>query len=328
MRVNKFYIIGAVLVLAAAGFWWANWARNNASAKDATRVIHLKKGTIETFISTTGTVLPKNRLEIRPPVNGRVEQVLVKEGDMVKTGQIVAWMSSTDRAALLDAARGKSNESLAYWNDVYKPIALVAPINGQVIVATMQPGQTVTTADAVIVLSDKLIFRAQVDETDIGKISEGQEAEATLDAYQDTKIDAEVEHVYYESKTVNNVTIYDVDLKTDDLPAFCRSGMNVTVDFRDQYKENIFTLPVGAVQKDKDGSFVLVKVAETPKPVRRAVTVGITDDARIEIVSGLTPEDQVIVKSKKFSLPKNSAGTNPFAPARPGGGAGGGSGRH
>ena len=327
MRVNKFYIIGMVLILGVAAFLWVRWAQNNAAAKEGMKVIHAKIGTIETFISTTGTVLPKNRLEIRPPVNGRVEQILVKEGDMVKVGQIVAWMSSTDRAALLDAARGKSDESLAYWNDVYKPIALVAPINGQVIVATMQPGQTVTTGDAVIVLSDKLIFRAQVDETDIGKISSGQEAVATLDAYQDTKIDAEVEHVYYESKTVNNVTTYAVDLKAQELPTFCRSGMNVTVDFRNQYKENILTLPVDAVHKDKDGSFVLVKVSETPKPVRRPVTVGITDDAVVEIISGVTAEDEITVQRKKFTLSKNATGTNPFAPARPASGGSGG-GRH
>ena len=323
MRLNKFLVIGVVLILAAAGFGWMRWAQGNAAAKNGVKIIHVKPRTIETFISTTGTVLPKNRLTLQPPVNGRIEQILVQEGDMVKVGQIVAWMSSTDRAALLDAARGKSDQSLAYWNDIYKPIALVAPINGQVIVATMQPGQTVTTADAVIVLSDKLIFRAQVDETDIGKISVGQEAVVTMDAYQDTKIDAEVEHIYYESKTVNNVTIYDVDLKTDDLPAFCRSGMNVAVDFRDQYEEDVPTLPVSAVQKDKDGSFVMIRVAETPKPVRRAVKVGITDDTFVQIVSGVTPDDEIIVKSQKFALPKNSTGTNPFAPARPGGAGGG-----
>ncbi len=323
MRINKFYIAGLVLVLAGAAFLWTGWARKNAAAKDGTRVIHVKNGTIETFISTTGTVLPKNRLEIRPPVNGRVEQILVQEGGLVKAGEIVAWMSSTDRAALLDAARGKSDASLAYWNDVYKPIALVAPINGQVIVATMQPGQTLTTADAVLVLSDKLIFRAQVDETDIGKIATGQEASVTLDAYQDTKIKASVEHIYYESKTVNNVTIYDVDLAAAELPAFCRSGMNVTIDFRNQYKENIPTLPVNAVHKDKVGSFVLLKDPETSQPLRRTVTVGITDDTRVEIVSGLTDEDEVLVDHKKFSLPKSATGTNPFAPARPGGGAGG-----
>jgi macrolide-specific efflux system membrane fusion protein len=217
----------------------------------------------------------------------------------------------------LDAARGKSDESLQYWQDVYKPIALVAPIDGQVIVATMQPGQTVTTSDAVVVLSDRLIFRAQVDETDIGKIKLDQEANISLDAYPGVNIHAVVDHIYYESQTVSNVTIYLVDLRPDNLPTFCRSGMNVNVDFRDQYKQNILTLPVTAVQQGKKGSFVMVKDEDTGKPVGRPVKLGISDDAVIEVVSGLTAEDRVLVKDQKLVLPKNSTGTNPFAPARP-----------
>jgi len=64
-------------------------------------------GSIQTIISTTGTILPKNRLEIKPPVNGRIESVLVKEGQSVKAAEVLAWMSSTERAALLDAAQGQ-----------------------------------------------------------------------------------------------------------------------------------------------------------------------------------------------------------------------------
>ncbi len=321
MRVNKIYIIVFLVLAAAAVLFWS-LCRSKAADAAAVRNIHARIGLIQTYISTTGTVLPKNRLEVRPPVNGRVEQILVQEGDMVKAGQIMAWMSSTDRAALLDAARGKSDASLAYWKDVYKPIALVAPIDGQVIVATMQPGQTVTTSDAVIVLSDVLIFRAQVDETDIGKISQGQEAVATLDAFADTKIKCQVDHIYYESKTVNNVTIYPVDLKALKLPAFCRSGMNVSVDFKAEGKDNILTLPSDAVKKDKDGSYVMVSLSGTKEPVRRTVVTGIMDDVSVEIVSGLTGKDKVVVQRKKFAITKSSTGTNPFAPARPGGASG------
>jgi macrolide-specific efflux system membrane fusion protein len=327
MRTNKLYI-GVFLALVAGALFWGIKVREGAASQDGTKDIHAQLAAIQTYISSTGDVLPKNRLEIRPPVGGRVEEVLVKEGEKVKAGQIVAWMSSTDRAALLDAARGKGDDALAYWRDVYKPVALVAPIDGEVIVATMQPGQTVTAADPVLVISDKLIFRAQVDETDIGKISIGQEALVTLDAYQDVRIKATVDHVYFESKTVNNVTIYEVDLKAEELPAFCRSGMNVTVDFKAAGKENILTLPVDAIKNDKDGTYVMVRDRGKKEPQRRAVIAGITDDARVEIVSGLTSEDTIVVKSRKFSLPKNAAGTNPFAPARPAGGGGGGHGPH
>ncbi|MCG2713474.1 MAG: efflux RND transporter periplasmic adaptor subunit, partial [Candidatus Omnitrophica bacterium] len=233
--------------------------RPKADTDNIVKEISPAFGAIETMISTTGSILPKNRLEIKPPVNGRVESVLVKEGQKVKIGDTLAWMSSTERAALLDAAMTQGKEKLEYWQEAYKAIALLSPIDAEVIVATTLAGQTVTTADAVVVLSDELIARAQVDETDIGKIKLGQKAVIMLDAYPDTKINAVVEHIYYESKTVNNVTIYEVDLIPETIPVFFRSGMNTTIDFIENSKEDILLIPVEAVYKDKEESFVLIK---------------------------------------------------------------------
>ncbi len=272
------------------------------------------RGSIQTIISTTGTVLPKNRLEIKPPVGGRVESILVKEGQKVKTGEILAWMSSTERAALLDAARGQGEDKLKYWQEAYKPIALLASIDAEVIVATTQPGQTVTTADAVVVLSDKLIARAQVDETDIGKIKLGQKAIIILDAYPDTKLKAAVEHIYYESKTVNNVTIYEVDLVPEKIPDFFRSGMNATIDFVEKSKEDALLIPVGAVYNDREKRFVLIKKEGQTEPLLQAVKLGITDDKNVEIISGVSEQDALILKNKKFVLPKSDAGSSPFTP--------------
>jgi Membrane-fusion protein len=239
----------------------------------------------------------------------------VQEGDKVKTGQILAWMSSTERAAILDAARAKGEESLKYWEDAYKPIPLPAPIDGEVIVATTQPGQTVTTSDAVVVLSDHLIVRAQVDETDIGKIIDNMKATIILDAYQETKIKAAVEHIYYESQTVNNVTIYPVDLLPVEVPHFFRSGMNATVDFMVEDKQNILTIPVDAVYKDGE-NYVLVRKPDSNELEKKRVQLGITDDKNIEVISGIKENDRIIAKSKKFVLPKSNSGTNPFFPSR------------
>lgn len=219
MKNNVWRIIGIIIVVFLI---WGGWNKfkQNVSSKGMEKIIHPRIGDIDIFVSTTGTVLPKNRLEVKPPVNGRIEQVLVQEGQKINAGDTIAVMSSTERAALLDAARGQGEEKLKYWQEVYKPIPLVAPINGEVIVGTIQPGQAVTTNDPVIVLSDRLIVRAQVDETDIGKIKPGQKAVVSLDAYPETKINAIVDHIYYESKTFNNVTIYEVDLLPDTIPFF------------------------------------------------------------------------------------------------------------
>lgn len=316
MQNKKIKWILLIIVIAAAAVTFKIMAKGEKSNDEVTREISPSIGVIESIISTTGTVLPKNRLEVKPPVPGRIEEMLVKEGEAVKTGQTLAWMSSTERAALLDAARGQGEEALKYWKEAYKAIPLIAPIDGEIIVATTQPGQTVTTSDAIVVLSDRLISRAQVDETDIGNIKLGQAALITLDAYPDVKIKASVSHIYYESKTVNNVTIYEADLIPETTPPILRSGMNTTIDFVKNSKEDALLIPSEAVKKDKDGKYVMVKENGRKDFVRRAVETGLADDKNTEIVSGLTAADTVIIKTKKFLLPKSSAGTNPFMPAR------------
>jgi membrane fusion protein, macrolide-specific efflux system len=102
-KVKIFFLLIALL-LGATVFVFK---LKNSAPKQTTKEISPVVGSIQTTISTTGTVLPKNRLEVKPPVAGRVDSILVQEGDHVKSGQIVAWMSSTERAALLDAARGQ-----------------------------------------------------------------------------------------------------------------------------------------------------------------------------------------------------------------------------
>ncbi|MBN1526149.1 MAG: efflux RND transporter periplasmic adaptor subunit [Candidatus Omnitrophica bacterium] len=308
---KKYIAIAVIAFLFIAGFVLI--LKRSGAKGIETRVIHPRMGEIRSSISTTGTVLPKNRLEVKPPVNGRIESMLVKEGDMVKPGQMLAWMSSNERAALLDAARGKGEAELKYWQEAYKAIPLVASIEGEVIVATVQPGQTVTTNDAVVVLSDRLIVRAQVDETDIGGIKQGQECAVTIDAYPEVKIPGKVEHIYYESKTVNNVTIYEADVLPETIPDFFRSGMNATIEFITGSKKGILILPVDAVQREKGQAFVFISKAG--KEAKQPVKIGITDDKNIEILSGVAQGDDVLVRSKRYAIPKES-GTNPFMPAR------------
>ncbi|MCX5700530.1 MAG: HlyD family efflux transporter periplasmic adaptor subunit [Candidatus Omnitrophica bacterium] len=314
MNKKKIYFIIPVLLVIAVLIFLK--ARPKASTDEQIKEVIPTVGSIEATISTTGIVLPKNRLEIKPPVNGRLESILVKEGQQVKVGQSLAWMSSTERAALLDAAQSQGETKVKYWEEVYKPIVLLAPINGEVIVATVQPGQTVTSNEAVIVLSDHLIVRAQVDETDIGRIKLNQKALIALDAYPETKIKAIVEHIYYESKTVNNVTIYEADVIPEEVPLFFRSGMNATVDFIEQGKENTLLIPEDALYKEKDGTFVYVKQNNGGEPLKVAVKLGISDGKNVEVISGINQNDSIIVKTKKYTLPKNTAGNNPFMPGR------------
>lgn len=292
------------------------------SKKDKTGAGHTLKevppvmGSIKITVATTGVVKPQNRLEIKPSINGRLEEILVKEGDKVKKGDVLARMSSTERAALVDAARSQGEEALAYWEGVYKQTPIVSPINGEVIVRAVEPGQTITAGDAVLVLSDRLIVSAQFDETDIGRIQMGQGAVIDLDAYPGVKIEGTVDHIAYESQLINNVNIYDVDILPVEVPGFFRSGMSANVEVVEQEQKNVLILPVEAVEKDGNKKFVTLRRKRNGAE-KREVQTGLSDERNIAVTAGLSGEDVVIVKSQVYSRQKkNNSGTNPFMPSR------------
>ncbi|MEE8638258.1 MAG: efflux RND transporter periplasmic adaptor subunit, partial [Candidatus Margulisiibacteriota bacterium] len=226
-------MLGLVLLLSSCA----------GKKEEQLKTVRVEVGSIKAEIPSTGIVEPRNRLEIKPPIAGRIDRVQVKEGQSVKKGQILAWMSSSDRAALLDAARAKGEAEVKRWEDVYKPTPIMAPLNGFIIQRAVEPGQTVSMNDPILVMADYLIVKAQVDETDIGNIRLGQPVNVELDAYPGKTIAGKVEHIAFESKIVSNVTIYEVDVLPGRVPAFFRAGMSTTVNFVLQEKNNILILP-------------------------------------------------------------------------------------
>ncbi len=289
--------------------------RGDKNSEKDFKILSPTISSIKSFISTTGTIEPQNRLEIKPPINGRIEEIKVREGQKVRSGDILALMSSTERAALLDAARAQGQESLDYWEQVYNPTPLIAPISGEVIVRAVEPGQTIASTDAVVVLSDRLIIKANVDEVDIGKVKVGQKAMISLDAYPEIKVDGVVDHISYESTLVSNVTIYEVDILPEKIPEVFRSGMSANVDIVYKNKENILIVPLEAVERDSNGNIVYISQNGSKKPIARKVELGISDGENIEVISGLEIEDKILITMQKYLfLQDSSTGRNPFMP--------------
>lgn len=307
---TKLIIAGlAVAVLAGGGYYYWNQKKNNAVTF---KTFPLKKGDLEVTILATGTVQPENRLEIKAPVAGRMEQVLVKEGQKVTKGQVIAIMSSTERAAMLDAARAKGEEEYKRWLDLYLPTPIIAPISGTIILRSVEPGQTFTTTDAILTMSDRLTVKAQVDETDISQIKLNEAAEIVLDAYPGEKIKAKADQIAFDSKTVNSVTTYIVDvLPENKTPSFMRSGMTANVTFFVTQKKDILLVANEAL-KVQNGVTVLMIKSPEGIPVPREVKVGISDGKFTEILDGAEEGESAVVAVVRASNEKR--GTNPFSP--------------
>lgn len=313
MRKNKLvWGIIAVSIIVVAGLFIF---KGTKSKEKRFAEIHPARGAISSSVTTTGEVYPLNRLKIQSPVGGRIEDIFVDEGQFVKKGAVLAMLSSTDRAALLDAARLQGKSEQAYWENAYKKTSVIAPMGGQVIVRSIDPGQTVTTSDSLFVLSDRLIVKAYVDETDIGKVKSGQKAIIGLDAYPDIRVKGVVEHIYYESHLQNNVNIYYVNVIPERVPEVFRSGMSANIKIIVQEKKGALLLPVDAVQSKKGNTVVREKSEDDQYPVRYVkVKTGLRDESHIEILDGLSDNSVVLIPDTSFVLPKSNGGLNPFMP--------------
>ena len=313
------YLAIAAALLAAAAIAAALMVRSSSDAKNGYSPVKVERGDITIEILSTGVVSPENRLEIKPPIAGRVEEVLVNEGEDVKKGQVLARMSSTERAALLDAASARGNEELKRWQEFYRAAPIMAPIDGMIIARNVEPGQSFTTADAVFVMSDRLTVKAQVDETDIADIKLGQRADIVLDAYPDHHMTSVVDKIAYDATTISNVTTYIVDVLPDETPEFMRSGMTANVRFLVTSNEGVLTLPAGAVSIS-EGKGTVLTPASGPmgQPVERRIEVGSSDGKLIEIKSGLSEGDIVLAPQSKRGAARSGGTASPFTPIRPG----------
>ncbi len=300
------------------------------------RAVPVVKDDLQITVLSTGNVQPQNQLAVYSPIAGRIEKILVLEGDNVRKGQKLMELSSTERATLLDEAAAQGPDQLAHWQKLYQETPLLSPETGQIIYLPTVPGQIVGTSVTLMVMSDHLIVNTQVDETDLAQIKMGQEATITLDAYPSDPIEGKVRRISYQSTLVNNVTTYEVDVWPAKVPPFMRSGMTANVVFNVNEKDDILLIPSEAIQQTPDGQTYVLKGTGKPNSLPQTVMIqtGLTDGKQTEVTSGLQEGDKVLIKSFSAGLvAAPTAGTNPFMPnvrggaTRPSGGGGGGGSR-
>lgn len=275
--------------------------------------IPVKRGDLSVFVLVTGTVAPENKVDIKPAFAGRIEEVKKEEGDRVKKGDVLALMSTLERAALVDAAEATDAAQAKKWEQVYLPVPIFSPINGTIIKRNVQPGQSFTTQDSIMTLSDRLIVKAQVDETDIAHVALNQEVTVTLDAYPDIELKGRAIHIDYDATTVDNVTNYIVYVLPTTTPDTMRSGMTANVRFNAGNKKGVLLIPTSAVKYDDKQAYVLLKGATqsdgTYDVIEQELDLGATDGKQIEVTLGLKEGD--VILTEQFKL-KEASGGSPF----------------
>ena len=238
------------------------------------------------------------------------------EGDRVQGGETLGWMSSTDRAAILDAARAQGPEELKRWQDSYKPTPIVAPLSGVIILRNVVVGHTVDATSVIYAMSDKLIVKADVDETDIGRVRMGMQASITLDSYPNQPIDGKVFQILHEGVNTSNVITYGVKIDPKNVPPFFRSQMTANISLIASKKDNVVLLPEAAIRLSTTGERQVMVPGPDGKPVPRVIQVGLENADQAEITDGIQAGETVLVMRKRYT-PQQAASSSPLIMGRP-----------
>lgn len=183
-----------------------------------------------------------------------------------------------------------------------KYATLYTPISG-VVVAIDEPnsGVNITPASATFSIIDptSIYFKAQIDQEDVNRIKIGDKTTIKLDSFPDQLIDSEVSYISFVPVSGQTSTVYEIRFKlngADNQELKYRLGMDGDASILLKEVENSLTLPIEAVNQDDNISYVFVKVDNQKDLVKKNITTGIETDTTIEILEGLSENDQVVIK--------------------------------
>ena len=157
---------------------------------------------------------------------------------------------------------------------------------------TFNDGTTIAT---VADMSD-LIFRGNVDETEVGRIREGIPVKITLGALQNMKFDAVLEYISPKSIENNGANQFEIKAAiTVPDSVTIRSGYSANAEMVLQQANDALTIPESAVEFSNDSTFVYVLTDSVPTQTfeRRLITTGISNGIDTEVKQGLKAGESV-----------------------------------
>ena len=162
------------------------------------------------------------------------------------------------------------------------------------------------TTIATIADLGKMIFEGKVDEGEVGKLEIGMPLEISLGALEDEKFEAKLKFIapkgIEESGAVQFKIEGDVVVEEG---VMIRAGYSANASLVLEKKDSVMVIPEALLQFDKETDEPYVEVAVgDQKFERKEVEIGISDGVNVEIISGITEEDEVKVWNKTEPIKK------------------------
>lgn len=295
------------------------------------KVKKLEPSSFSHFVEIQGVVDGDQNVSVSPQMAGVVTKVFVKEGSMVKKGDVLATLdaqvlkqSVEEVRTQLDLAniiyekqknlwdkkigsevqflQAKSNKDalerrIKTLQEQIAMASIVSPISGSVESVPLKVGQMAspglpTSVIRVINMSAAKIS-ADISENFASRIKNGNQA---FVRFPDLGQEIETK-LSFTSRFIDPTNrTFKVECNIASKEVELRANMIAYLKIKDYTNENSLVLPVNIIQSNQEGKFVLIAKSEGGKNtvVRKKVTTGMDYNGEAEITAGLNPGDQVI----------------------------------
>jgi HlyD family secretion protein len=227
----------------------------------------------------------------------------VNKRDVAKAQLVV----NKAKVAQAQADVQKSSATLKQLEEQLSYTTIVAPIDGIVLSRDVEMGDAVSSilvmgsaATLVMTIGDtsEVYVKGKVDESDIGKVYLGQPARIRVETFKDKTFTGHVTKISPMGLEKDNVTTFEVRVSINNPGGELKAEMTANAEIILDEHKNVLMIPEGAIMYDKDKK----ASTEVPDPKAKdgkrkvAVTIGISNGAKTEVLSGLKEGDQVVLQ--------------------------------
>jgi HlyD family secretion protein len=215
--------------------------------------------------------------------------------------------SASAAIAKAEAALEQQQASVSIAEENLRNATIVSPIDGIVLSRDSEVGTAVSSilvlgSSATLIMTvgdlNEVYIKGKVDESDIGKVYLGQPARINVESFKDQKFEGRVTKISPMGNEKDNVTTFEVRVSISNEKHILKAQMTANAEIILDEHKGVLAIPEGAVFYNKDKS----TAAELPDPTNEkgfrkvAITTGVSNGSKTEIVKGLTEGQQVILQ--------------------------------
>jgi HlyD family secretion protein len=149
-----------------------------------------------------------------------------------------------------------------------------------------------TTIASIADMGD-MIFEGKIDETEVGKLSEGMPLILTIGAIDDAKFTAALEHISPKGVEENGAIQFEIKANISlQASHFIRAGYSANADIVLERVDSVLAIPENLLQFDNDSAYVEIETGPQEFE-KRYIKTGLSDGINIEVTEGLAMDEKI-----------------------------------